>query len=78
MLAVADAQLKIADAGCGFTTQVWWPLEIDIGRLESPEILRRIADEKGILQIFDEIITGFARTGNMFAAQTFGVTPDII
>ena len=31
-----------------------------------------------MILIYDEIITGFARTGAMFAAQTFGVTPDII
>ena len=42
------------------------------------KILREIADKHRILLIFDEIITGFGRTGSMFAAQTFGVTPDII
>jgi adenosylmethionine-8-amino-7-oxononanoate aminotransferase len=31
-----------------------------------------------VVLIFDEVITGFAKTGRMFAAQTFGVTPDII
>ena len=31
-----------------------------------------------MILIFDEVITGFAKTGKMFAAQTFGVTPDII
>jgi len=40
--------------------------------------LREICDKHGILLIFDEVITGFGRTGNPFAAQTFGVTPDII
>ena len=40
--------------------------------------LRAICDQHGILLVFDEVITGWGRTGQAFAAQTFGVTPDII
>ena len=40
--------------------------------------LRDICTKHGILLIFDEVITGFGRTGQPFAAQTFGVTPDLI
>jgi beta-alanine--pyruvate transaminase len=46
-----------------------------IGYLER---LRSICDEHGILLIFDEVITGFGRLGVPFAAQRFGVTPDIL
>ena len=42
------------------------------------QMLRDICDRYDVLLIFDEVITGFAKTGNMFASQTFGVTPDII
>src|SRR5437588_1599457 len=41
-------------------------------------LLREICDRHNILLIFDEIITGIGRTGQMFAAQTFGVTPDVL
>jgi adenosylmethionine-8-amino-7-oxononanoate aminotransferase len=42
------------------------------------QILRKICDRHNVTLIFDEVITGFAKTGKMFAAQTFGVTPDIL
>ncbi len=42
------------------------------------ERLREIATRHGILLIFDEVITGFGRTGAAFAADRFGVTPDLI
>ena len=42
------------------------------------ERLRSICDRHGILLIFDEVITGFGRVGAPFAAQRFGVTPDLM
>ena len=46
-----------------------------VGYLEK---LRAICDAHGILLIFDEVITGFGRLGSPFAAQHFGVTPDLM
>ena len=40
--------------------------------------LRAICDKYGILLIFDEVITGFGRLGHAFAAERYGVTPDMI
>ena len=40
--------------------------------------LREITAKHGILLIFDEVITGFGRVGEAFAAQRWGVTPDIL
>jgi beta-alanine--pyruvate transaminase len=40
--------------------------------------LRQICDRHGLLLVFDEVITGFGRLGAMFAAQAFGVVPDMI
>ena len=40
--------------------------------------LRELCDKHNILLIFDEVITGWGRTGSTFGAQEFGVTPDIM
>ncbi len=52
------------------------------GIIDPPEeylpLLRSICDRSNVLLIFDEIITGVGRTGQMFAAETFGVLPDVL
>ena len=40
--------------------------------------LRKLADDNGLVLVFDEVQTGCGRTGNWFAYQHFGVTPDVM
>jgi adenosylmethionine---8-amino-7-oxononanoate aminotransferase len=50
-------------------------------KFHDPEVLaelRAVCDQNDLFLIFDEIFTGFGRTGTMFACQQAGVTPDII
>jgi beta-alanine--pyruvate transaminase len=58
------------------------PMAGSTGVLPAPkgylERLRAICDRHGILLIFDEVITGFGRLGHPFAAERYGVTPDLI
>ena len=51
---------------------------INMATQEFMEGIRKICDEEDILMICDEIQCGMARTGSMFACQSYGVKPDII
>lgn len=57
------------------------PIQGEGGVIVPPEgylkELKILCQEKDVLLIFDEVQTGFGRTGEMFASQTFNVTPDI-
>jgi acetylornithine/N-succinyldiaminopimelate aminotransferase len=57
------------------------PIQGEGGVIVPPEgylkKLKKLCHENDVLLIFDEVQTGFGRTGKMFASQTMGVTPDI-
>jgi beta-alanine--pyruvate transaminase len=59
-------------SGCCWPTGVLLPPKGYLKRL------RELCTKHGILLIFDEVITGFGRTGSAFAAQEFEVVPDIM
>jgi beta-alanine--pyruvate transaminase len=81
---LADDLLRIiADRGAEkIAAVIVEPMAGSTGVLPPPkgylERLREICSEHGILLVFDEVITGFGRLGAPFAAQRFGVTPDIL
>ena len=58
------------------------PIAGSVGSLVPPkgylQRLRKICDQHGIVLIFDEVICGFGRTGKQFAADSFGVVPDLM
>ena len=81
---LADDLQRMADTYGGGTIAACFvePIAGSTGVLVPPkgylERLREICDATGILLVFDEVITGFGRTGSAFAAQSFNVRPDIM
>lgn len=81
---LADDLQRMCDTYGGETIAACFvePVAGSTGILAPPvgylERLREICDANGILLVFDEVITGFGRIGGTFAADAFGVTPDIM
>jgi beta-alanine--pyruvate transaminase len=81
---LADDLQRLVDLYGGETIAACFvePIAGSTGVLVPPqgylERLREICDRHGILLVFDEVITGFGRTGRAFAAQSFGVLPDMM
>ncbi len=67
------------DTIAGFITE---PISVPKGMIVPPDDywpkLREICDKYGVLLVADEVITGFGRTGKMFAMEHWGVTPDLM
>ena len=65
-VAAVIAEPVSSSAGAAVPGDEYWPM------------LRQICDRYGVILIADEVITGFGRTGKMFAMEHWGVTPDIM
>jgi len=80
---IAELRDSIARRATGLPPAfIMEPIQGNGSQLDFPpryvEEVRKVCDEYGILLIFDEVQTGFGRTGHMWASQYYGVTPDIL
>lgn len=73
-----DFSLITPETACVLVEPVQGEAGVRLPQAGYLEALRRRCDEVGALLIFDEIQTGFGRTGEMFAMTKYGVTPDIV
>lgn len=60
------------------TEPIWLSAGVHVASDRYLQGLRQLCDQHGILLIFDEIITGFGRTGRLLAAEHSGVLPDLL
>ncbi|MEB8341113.1 aminotransferase family protein [Streptomyces endophyticus] len=80
---IRELEERIAEIGAGnIAAMIGEPIMGVGGMLVPPDDywprVRETLDRHGILLIFDEVVTAYGRVGEWFAAQHFGVTPDII
>jgi L-lysine 6-transaminase len=80
--AIESIEKAIAEDGDDIAAMIIEPIQGEGGdnhfRKEFFQELRRIADEKEVILVFDEVQTGAGMTGRMWAHQNFGVEPDIL
>ncbi|MGH9487230.1 MAG: adenosylmethionine--8-amino-7-oxononanoate transaminase [Terriglobales bacterium] len=80
---LAPLRAMLAQRGRAVAALILEPLLQGVGgmRVHTPEFLRgvrQLCDEHQVLLIADEVLTGFGRTGTMFACQQAGITPDVL
>ena len=80
---IAGFELFLEEHAASLAAMIVEPLAQGAGGMvfHAPAVLRRLraaADHYGLVLIFDEIFTGFGRTGTMFAFEQAGVMPDIV
>ncbi len=77
-----DDPAALEEIGASVAAVVIEPVQAEGGvripREDFIRALRRRCDRVGALLIFDEVLTGFGRTGRLFALEHFGVVPDLI
>jgi 4-aminobutyrate aminotransferase len=80
--ALTELDLLLAERGGSVAAMVVEPVLGEGGYIVPPTEwlagLRRRCSDHGILLVFDEVQCGFGRTGRPFAAETFGVAPDVL
>jgi adenosylmethionine-8-amino-7-oxononanoate aminotransferase len=82
--AASEVEAAIVEAGPGRVAAVIGePIIASVGGAIAPQPdywprVREICDRYGVLLILDEVVTGFGRTGRMFAAEHWGVVPDLL
>ena len=80
---IAELEQRIAEIGPGSIAAMIGEPIMGVGGMLVPPAdywprVREVLDRHGILLILDEVVTAYGRTGSWFAAQHFGVRPDII
>lgn len=80
---ITELEARIADIGAGNIAAMIGEPIMGVGGMLVPPAdywprVREVLDRPGILLVFDEVVTAYGRVGEWFAAQHFGVTPDII